>query len=148
MQHHKFGAQHCSCKMERGEIKEYDVREIKEYHVRVRGKIPGLMPLRFPVFRIEIAAVTIPLKRSDLPFIVPSVLSAGNALRLARLDYKMISVLGKCATTVAHLKRCASAAAIEAETGGCEQTRKCRPSCAKIAVRKSHCTSLATRACR
>jgi hypothetical protein len=134
--------------MERREIKEYYVREIKEYHVRVRGKIPGFMPLRFPVFRIEIAAVTIPLKRSDLPFIVPSVLSAGNALRLARLDYKMISVLGKCATTVAHLKRCPSAAMIEAETGGCEQNRKSRPSCAKIAVRKSHCTSLATKACR
>jgi len=47
--------------MERREIKEYYVREIKEYHVGVRGRIPGFMPLRFAFFRIEIAAVIIPL---------------------------------------------------------------------------------------
>ena len=36
VQYHKLGSHHYSCKMEKREIKEYYVREIKEYGVRVR----------------------------------------------------------------------------------------------------------------
>jgi hypothetical protein len=60
--------------MEKREIKEYYVREIKEYGVRVTVW-PGFISLRF-AFRIETAAVIIPLKRICLPLIVSFVLSA------------------------------------------------------------------------
>ena len=48
----------------------------------------------------------------------------------------MISALGRCVTNVAHLKQCANAMVIGAETGGCEQTQNAdrrapRPSCKK-----------------
>jgi hypothetical protein len=102
--------------MEKQEIKEYHVREIKEYHVRARGKVRFYVSTISP-FRIETAVL---LFHSKEPFIVPSLLGVGRALKLSRIDYKMISVPEKSATTVAHPMRCASAAVIEAETGGCE----------------------------
>ena len=48
------------------------------------------MPLRFR-FRIETAAVIIPLKRSGLPFIVPSILSTEERFEVGQAYYKMIS---------------------------------------------------------
>ena len=72
--------------MEKREIKEYYVREIKEYGVRVRVW-PGFISLRF-AFRIETATVIIPLKRIYLALIVPFVLSARKCLDAVRARLK------------------------------------------------------------
>ena len=79
--------------MEKREIKEYYVREIKEYGVRVRVW-PGFISLRF-AFRIETATVIIPLKRIYLALIVPFVLSARKCLDAVRARLQNYSVLGK-----------------------------------------------------